>query len=74
MSSFGTNIHSLRDLHTFCYTSLGFYIVTYVFHNVIQVAPLGWKTVNIFMYYFQDVLSPQVLEQRISEHDAHVVR
>ena len=47
---FATHIHALRYLHRFCYKSLGFNIDTYVFNNVMQVAPLGWKTVSIVMY------------------------
>ena len=34
--------------------SLGLNIVIYVFDNVIQVAMLGWETVNIVMYILKD--------------------
>ena len=34
----GSSTHSLHDLQTFCKKSLGFYYVTCVFNNVIQVA------------------------------------
>ena len=47
------------ELHTFfvwviyiCQQSLGLNNDTYVFQNVVQVAPLGQETVNIVMYIF----------------------
>ena len=47
LSSFVSYIHYLRELHTFCQKSLGLNNVTYVFHNLIQVVPLGREIVNI---------------------------
>ena len=46
--------HSLHEFHTLCQQSLGLNNVTYLFHNVFQVLPLGWETVNIGLYILKD--------------------
>ena len=47
-------IHSLRELHTFYQKYLGLNNVTFVFHSVIQVAPIGRQSVKIVMYIFKE--------------------
>ena len=44
-------------LQTFCQKYLGLNNVKNVFHNMIQVAPLGQETVDIVMYIFKDLIS-----------------
>ena len=76
--SIGNRTQGLHNILLLTYIlqkkSLALNIVTYILHNVIEVAPLRPEPVNIVMYIFPDYLFGQILDECILDHDAHIMR